>query len=86
LIFIFKHLRCEVGQGMKTSPGNVASSPQLKYELFATVNHQGNLHQGHYVANVNVKNKWYTCNDAFVSECEIQTLEEDAYILFYIRK
>ena len=59
--------RCEVGQGTQgSSTESTASSPQILYDLIGTVNHCGNLHQGHYVSNVKVSNRWYGCNDAFV--------------------
>lgn len=62
--------------------------PEIRYDLFATVNHFGNLQSGHYVSNVLVNNQWYHCNDSFVgfsSEAEI-LISEGAYLLFYIRR
>ena len=66
------------------------STPDVLYDLFGTVNHVGNLHQGHYTANVKVKNGWYGCNDAFISEFSMEEKEasgiDNAYILFYMRR
>jgi ubiquitin C-terminal hydrolase len=69
-----------------------AESPRVLYDLFATVNHRGTLHQGHYTSNVKCGNHWYHCNDAFVcdagegnGEKEV-LLAEGAYMLFYRRK
>jgi ubiquitin carboxyl-terminal hydrolase 22/27/51 len=62
--------------------------PEISYDLFATVNHFGNLQAGHYVTNLKVKQQWYHCNDSFVgfaSEEEILR-SEGAYLLFYIRR
>jgi ubiquitin carboxyl-terminal hydrolase 22/27/51 len=62
--------------------------PDISYDLFATVNHFGNLQSGHYVTNLKVKQQWYHCNDSFVgfaSEEEILR-SEGAYLLFYIRR
>ena len=62
--------------------------PDIRYDLFSTVNHFGNLQSGHYISNVNVNNQWYHCNDSFVgfaSEAEILR-SEGAYLLFYIRR
>lgn len=88
--------RCEVGQGTQgSSTESTASSPQILYDLIGTVNHCGNLHQGHYVSNVKVSNRWYGCNDAFVNEAatedgngekEVASEEDSAYILFYKRR
>jgi ubiquitin carboxyl-terminal hydrolase 22/27/51 len=64
------------------------SLPEIKYDLYATVNHFGNLQSGHYVSNVNVNNQWFHCNDSFVSHAsEVEVLRgEGAYLLFYIRR
>lgn len=67
--------------------------PDLSYNLFATVNHFGNMQSGHYTVNVLVDDVWYHCNDAHVSYAgnegngASQVLASDgAYLLFYIRK
>lgn len=69
-----------------------ADSPKVLYDLFATVNHRGTLHKGHYTSNVKIGDHWYHCNDAFVchageghGEKEV-LLAEGAYMLFYLRK
>ena len=69
-----------------------ADNPQILYDLFATVNHRGTLHQGHYTANVKCDNCWYLCNDAHITtagvgdgEAEVLS-SEAAYMLFYRRK
>mmetsp|Transcript_8786 Transcript_8786/g.16321 ORF Transcript_8786/g.16321 Transcript_8786/m.16321 type:complete len:213 (+) Transcript_8786:1461-2099(+) len=76
----------------KTNMECSAESPKVLYNLFGTVNHKGTLHQGHYVANVKCGNRWYSCNDAFVTTVDTGNGEkevlssEGAYILFYIKK
>lgn len=62
------------------------------YDLFGTVNHEGSLNQGHYIANVKCGNTWYSCNDAFISlagkgdgEAEVMS-SAGAYMIFYIRR
>lgn len=85
--------RCEdtVGNGYRDSNKSAevveTSSPLILYDLFASANHTGTLHQGHYVANVKVDNQWYHCNDQHVSKCEDEeeVLRSEAYMLFYIR-
>ena len=65
----------------------VLAEAELLYDLFGTVNHFGTLQSGHYVANVKVKDKWFHCNDAHVSEIsESDVLKSDAYLLFYSRR
>ena len=69
-------------------------SSAIMYDLHATINHTGTLHQGHYIANVRVDRKWYHCNDAHVFDAgegdgEKAVLEAavgEAYMLFYIRR
>lgn len=88
------NLRCERGLEVKekSKREHNASSPKVLYDLFATVNHKGSLHQGHYVANVKCGNRWFLCNDAFVTNAgegngEKEVLSsEGAYMLFYQRR
>ena len=67
-------------------------SPKVLYDLFGTVNHNGTLHQGHYIANVKSGEQWYCCNDAFITNAGVGNgekevlLSDGAYMLFYIRQ
>ena len=58
-----------------------------KYNLYATVNHFGNLGGGHYVANCknNLDGKWYHFNDESVNYIDdnSEIIDASAYILFY---
>ena len=58
-----------------------------KYNLYATVNHFGNLGGGHYVANCknNLDGKWYHFNDDSVNYIDnvSEVIDQSAYILFY---
>jgi ubiquitin C-terminal hydrolase len=58
-----------------------------KYNLYATVNHFGNLGGGHYVANCknNLDGKWYHFNDDSVNYIDDhnEIIDASAYILFY---
>ena len=61
----------------------------LLYDLFAVVNHYGNLGFGHYTANGknHVTNKWYNFDDSSVSEENSNNICTPAsYVLFYKRK
>ena len=60
-----------------------------KYELFAVINHVGDLHNGHYTTYIkDRKNKWYHIDDETINKvpriCEI--ISSLAYCLFYRRK
>ena len=57
------------------------------YNLYATVNHSGNLGGGHYVANCknNLDKKWYHFNDETINYVDEphEIIDSSAYILFY---
>jgi len=56
------------------------------YNLYAISNHSGSTGGGHYTAYVKVDDKWYDCNDSFVSEVsESSIVSSSAYLLFYER-
>jgi ubiquitin C-terminal hydrolase len=78
----------EIGIGESNTVNDNDTSPQVLYDLFATANHTGTLHQGHYVANVKVGSDWYHCNDQMVSRYDEKDVlhSEGAYVLFYIRR
>jgi ubiquitin C-terminal hydrolase len=85
---------CELYRAVSLSSADVDGgfTPELQYDLFATVNHFGNLQSGHYVSNLKVGGKWYHCNDSHVSFAgadsgEAEVLKsEGAYVLFYMRR
>jgi ubiquitin carboxyl-terminal hydrolase 4/11/15 len=60
------------------------------YDLFAVVNHLGDLGGGHYTAYAkhNVTHKWYLFDDSRVAlvENEASIISSAAYILFYVRR
>ena len=62
--------------------------PEINYDLYATVNHFGNLQSGHYVSNVYVNNQWYHCNDSYVGFANEEEIlrSQGAYLLFYMRR
>ena len=69
---------------------NISSDIKLikdQYNLYATVNHSGNLGGGHYVANCKnvLDGKWYHFNDENVNyiDDENEVIDSSAYILFY---
>ena len=64
------------------------SEPEICYDLCGTVNHHGSMQSGHYVANIQVGDKWFHCNDAHISHAKAKDVleSEGAYLLFYIRK
>ncbi|XP_035849370.1 probable ubiquitin carboxyl-terminal hydrolase creB isoform X1 [Sander lucioperca] len=65
------------------------------YELYAVVEHFGDLRSGHYTATIKSQedNRWYNFNDATVTLLDNQPFQQDAfkksssaYLLFYRKK
>ncbi|GCB74982.1 hypothetical protein scyTo_0018148, partial [Scyliorhinus torazame] len=62
------------------------TTQQLKYHLYAVVNHTGTLDSGHYTAYCKnpVTQTWHEFNDAKVSSISEQKIQSPAaYVLFY---
>jgi len=57
----------------------------LKYELFAIINHSGNVGGGHYTANIkNGNGKWYNYNDTMIKELPVnKIIGNKNYCLIY---
>ena len=61
----------------------------LFYELFAVIEHKGDLGYGHYIAKCKnfYDGKWHKFDDEEVcEEAEVNLVSNNAYILFYARK
>jgi ubiquitin carboxyl-terminal hydrolase 22/27/51 len=91
-----------------SSARNTSLSPEFcdsahyKYELFAVVNHMGNLQSGHYTSFIRQTSSWFRCDDSlitkgsfrrksnFISNCVLASIEQvlnsEAYLLFYHKK
>jgi len=57
------------------------------YELFAVVNHHGNMDNGHYICFVRHAEMWFKCDDAWITKSSLQQVfKTKGYLLFYLRK
>eukprot|EP01119_Soliformovum_irregulare_P014130 TRINITY_DN3841_c0_g1_i2.p1 TRINITY_DN3841_c0_g1~~TRINITY_DN3841_c0_g1_i2.p1 ORF type:complete len:401 (+),score=109.75 TRINITY_DN3841_c0_g1_i2:605-1807(+) len=57
------------------------------YQLFGIVTHIGNMDNGHYICHVRHQNGWYKCDDAWITESDLeQVLSTNAYVLFYVKR
>lgn len=62
----------------------VGAHREFLYDAFAVVCHRGSCSGGHYVSYVRREDKWYLCDDAFVTEVPIAVVENCmAYMVFY---
>ncbi|KAL0904142.1 hypothetical protein M5K25_026216 [Dendrobium thyrsiflorum] len=61
---------------------------QLIYELYGIVVHSGSCYFGHYYCNIRTSpTTWYQMNDSLLDTIsESNVLDEEAYILFYMKK
>ena len=60
-------------------------SVHKKYRLTATINHSGNLVNGHYWTYVNRGKSWLMCNDRAVCSVSAERLNNtSSYIYFYL--
>jgi ubiquitin carboxyl-terminal hydrolase 22/27/51 len=56
------------------------------YELFAVVNHSGQIDNGHYTCAVRHGDDWIKCDDAALTSTTFASVAaSEAYLLFYVR-
>jgi ubiquitin C-terminal hydrolase len=62
---------------------NIKDKSIKKYSLVGVVNHQGNLFNGHYNADILINESWYHFDDENISVTDFNYSNPNAYILFY---
>jgi len=55
-----------------------------KYDLYAVINHHGEISEGHYTAICKINDNWILFNDSRLSKID-SPINKDAYLLFYRR-
>ena len=53
-----------------------------KYDLYAVINHHGEISEGHYTAICKINENWILFNDSRLSKID-SPINKDAYLLFY---
>ena len=53
-----------------------------KYDLYAVINHHGEISEGHYTAICKINDNWILFNDSKLSKID-SPINKDAYLLFY---
>ncbi|XP_075646649.1 ubiquitin C-terminal hydrolase 22 isoform X2 [Castanea sativa] len=57
------------------------------FEIFAVVTHSGTLESGHYVTYLRLRNRWYKCDDAWITEVDEEIVRaSQCYMMFYVQK
>ncbi|KAL2236130.1 UNVERIFIED_CONTAM: hypothetical protein Sindi_1345200 [Sesamum indicum] len=58
-----------------------------EFEVFAVVTHSGMLESGHYVTYLRLRNQWYKCDDAWITEVDEEVVRaSQCYLIFYVQK
>ncbi|KAJ7966294.1 Ubiquitinyl hydrolase 1 [Quillaja saponaria] len=58
-----------------------------EFEIFAMITHSGTLESGHYVSYLRLRNQWYKCDDAWITEVDETTVRaSQCYMIFYVQK
>lgn len=55
------------------------------YNLRGIIYHMGSVHGGHYVSIINHTDKWYLCDDASISEVNVNNYLNKGYTYFYVK-
>ncbi|CAK9141329.1 unnamed protein product [Ilex paraguariensis] len=63
------------------------SDVSTEFEVFALVTHSGMLESGHYVTYLRLKNQWYKCDDAWITEVDEEVVRSSqCYLMYYVQK
>lgn len=59
-----------------------------RYTLYAVVNHNGSLHNGHYTCFIRQQqDQWFKCDDAWITQATTEeVLNSEGYLLYYHKK
>uniref|UniRef100_A0A2P2IUE6 ubiquitinyl hydrolase 1 n=1 Tax=Rhizophora mucronata TaxID=61149 RepID=A0A2P2IUE6_RHIMU len=58
-----------------------------EFEIFAVITHSGILESGHYVTYLRIRNQWYKCDDAWITEVDEGIVRaSQCYMLFYVQR
>lgn len=72
-----------VPETLDLSSWSTVTRPQMKYELYATGNHMGVTHGGHYYAQIKKDDKWHLVNDHKVEVIDSMRHPDHMCLLFY---
>ncbi|XP_016509466.1 ubiquitin C-terminal hydrolase 22 [Nicotiana tabacum] len=63
------------------------SDISTEFEIFAVVTHSGMLESGHYVTYLRLRNQWYKCDDAWITEVDEEVVRSSqCYLMYYVQK
>ncbi|KAJ4950701.1 hypothetical protein NE237_027533 [Protea cynaroides] len=63
------------------------SDISTEFEVFAVVTHSGKLESGHYVTYLRLRNQWYKCDDAWITQVSDRVVRaSQGYLIYYVQK
>lgn len=66
---------------------DLSTELSTEFELFAVVTHAGKLESGHYVTYLRLREQWYKCDDAWITQVSdgvVRALQ--GYMMYYVQK
>ncbi|KAG9017148.1 hypothetical protein FRB90_001572 [Tulasnella sp. 427] len=76
-----------IAAGSKGDPALLGPPAMYEYELFAVVNHEGQVNTGHYTNYARFEDQWYHFNDEKVSPATLRDcLNSRAYMCVYVKR
>ncbi|KAJ6837277.1 ubiquitin carboxyl-terminal hydrolase 22-like isoform X2 [Iris pallida] len=65
----------------------MSSKLSSEFEVFAVVSHMGRLDSGHYVTFLRLRNQWYKCDDAWITQVSEGVVKaSQGYMIYYVQK
>ena len=59
----------------------------INYTLMGLIEHHGVfINSGHYVSYIRQNNKWYHCDDKYITETNLLTMSNNVYLVFYVKE
>ncbi|KAG1363724.1 ubiquitin C-terminal hydrolase 22 [Cocos nucifera] len=66
---------------------DMSSEFSSEFEVFAVITHSGRLESGHYVTYLRLRDQWYRCDDAWITQVtEGVVRASQVYMMYYLQK
>ncbi|CAM8913240.1 unnamed protein product [Rhodiola kirilowii] len=80
-------VRNRFGNRIYAFEGDEAEVVSTEYDVFAVVTHSGMLESGHYITYLCLRNQWYKCDDAWVTEVDERVVRaSQCYLVYYVQR
>lgn len=84
---IFGVLASTTDCSARLPPKSGLDNALYEYELFAVINHEGQIDNGHYTNYARFKDEWFRFDDDKVTHSNLSAcLQSSAYMLFYVKR